>query len=158
MKKNIVTSFLTVILVSSPIHAFAKPWVQSVKSVQGGSCASFGKGWSDFAYDEKSKIRFCKLITDQNQTTVVIDIKDFNPGNVNCASKFGKGWDSFAYDDKANITFCVKKGNVNDNEDYVSDVNAFEGNTACDDQFAGGGWDRVIYNGHSGITFCAQFK
>ena len=158
MKKTIVTSFLTVILVSSPIHAFAKQWVKSIKSVHGGSCTSFGKGWSDFAYDDKSKITFCKWITNKRPTYGVIDVKGFNPGNVNCASKFGKGWDNFAYDGKANMTFCVKKGNVNDSEDYVSDVNAFEGKDACDGQFAGRGWDRVIYNGHSGITFCAQFQ
>ena len=139
-------------------QADAKQWVTSLHAVQGGSCSAFGNGWSDFAYDGKSNIRYCKQVTNSNPTNGVIDVKGFHPGRIDCASKFGAGWEAFAYDGSADITFCMQRGNVNDSENYVADVNAFQGNSACDGQFAGRAWDRVIYNGHSGITFCARSK
>ena len=158
MKKIVVSSAVVVLLSIISLNASAKQWVTNLNAIQSGSCASFGGGWSDFAYDGRSNIRFCKQTTSSNPTTGVIDAQGFHPGNVSCAEKFGAGWENFAYDGQAKITFCMKKGNVNDSDNYVADVNAFQGNAACDGQYSSKGWDLIIYNGHSDITFCARFK
>lgn len=163
MKQVIISSSLTVILLSTSFHVFAKQWVTSLNAIQGGSCASFGSGWSDFAWDGKSHISFCKQVTNSNPTIGVLDVKG-HVGKVNCARQNDKAWEAFAYDGKADITFCMKNGNVNDSENYVADVNAFvapNDKVPCDDApFVGAerGWGRVVYNGHSHIMFCARFK
>ncbi|MES9943314.1 MAG: toll/interleukin-1 receptor domain-containing protein [Candidatus Thiodiazotropha sp. 6PLUC2] len=136
----------------------ARQWVKSLSAVQGGSCSAFGNGWSDFAYDGKSNIRFCKQTVSSSPGTGVIDVKGIHPGNVNCSAKLGLGWEQFAYDGKANLSFCMKVGNVDQSENYVADINAFQGTNSCDGQFPGRGWDRIIYNANSGITFCAKYR
>ncbi|MEW8146815.1 MAG: hypothetical protein AB2788_13760 [Candidatus Thiodiazotropha endolucinida] len=158
-KKQIISIVTTAIMVlACSTNVSAKQWITNLNAIQGGSCSSFGGGWAEFAYDGKSNIRFCKKTSSSKPFTGVLDAKGFHPGNIDCVSKFGGEWENFAYDGKADITFCMTKGDVDKSDNYIADVNAFQGNAACDGQFAGKGWDRIIYNGHSGITFCARFK
>ncbi|MDM8568464.1 S8 family serine peptidase [Thiotrichales bacterium HSG1] len=133
-----------------------KQWIANLNAIVGRSCSSFGYGWSQFAYDGRSNIHFCKQTTTSNPTTGLINVRGFAPGHINCSTKFGSGWKNFAYDGMAKITFCMKKGNVNNK--YITDVNAFQGNAKCEGRFNGKNWKRVIYNGYSVITFCAKFS
>jgi len=158
MKIRISTVFVLLMVCLFGQVANANPWVVKLTAIQGGSCDSFGGGWTDFAYDGKSNIKFCKQVSISQPQFVITDIIGYFPGNVTCNLKFGNDWSAFAYDGKARITFCMKKERLEIDTKYISDVNAFVGTSACKSVFGDNGWKNVIYNGYSNITFCAKFE